>query len=77
VANVYGSGSRRPKPPRIRNTVNANSTEFKHFDNLCNIYIIQDGARVIDGTKHANKLKLEFDEIVYIKRPQGVEKQHR
>ena len=38
---------------------------------------LQDGARVIDGTKHANKLKLDFDEIVYIKRPQGVEKQYR
>jgi len=37
----------------------------------------KDGARVIDGSKHAHKLKLLFDEIVYIKRPEGVEKQHR
>ena len=37
----------------------------------------RDGSRVIDGTKHANKTKLEFDEIVHIKRPEGVEKQWR
>jgi len=37
----------------------------------------RDGARVIDGKKHAHKIKLEFDEIVYIKRKEGVEKQHR
>ena len=37
----------------------------------------RDGSRVIDGAKHAHKMKLEFDEIVYIKRPVGVEKQHR
>ena len=32
---------------------------------------------MIDGKKHAHKIKLEFDEIVYIKRKEGVEKQHR
>ena len=32
---------------------------------------------MIDGAKHANKTKLEFDEIVHIKRPEGVEKQFR
>merc|ERR1711992_248816 len=37
----------------------------------------RDGSRVIDGAKHANKTKLEFDEIVHIKRPEGVEKQWR
>lgn len=37
----------------------------------------RDGARVIDGAKHAHKEKLEFDEIVFVKRAEGVEKQHR
>ena len=37
----------------------------------------RDGARVIDGAKHAHKEKLDFDEVVYIKRAEGVEKQHR
>merc|ERR550519_723150 len=37
----------------------------------------KDGARVIDGAKHAHKITLEFDEIVHIKRSEGVEKQHR
>jgi len=37
----------------------------------------RDGSRVIDGTRHANKTKLVFDEIVHIKRPEGIEKQHR
>ena len=37
----------------------------------------RDGSRVIDGAKHANKTKLEFDEIVHIKRPEGIEKQWR
>ena len=32
---------------------------------------------MIDGKKHAHKIKLEFDEVVYIKRAEGVEKQHR
>ena len=36
-----------------------------------------DGARVVDGKKHAHKIKLEFDEIVYIKKAKGIEKQHR
>ena len=40
-------------------------------------FCIKDGARVIDGKKHAHKIKLEFDEVVYIKRKEGVEKQHR
>ena len=37
----------------------------------------RDDARVIDGAKHAHKEKLDFDEVVYIKRAEGVEKQHR
>lgn len=32
---------------------------------------------MIDGAKHAHKEKLDFDEVVYIKRTEGVEKQHR
>ena len=32
---------------------------------------------MIDGAKHAHKEKLDFDEVVYIKRAEGVEKQHR
>ena len=37
----------------------------------------RDGGRVIDGAKHAHKIKLEFEEIVHIKRPERVKKQHR
>jgi len=37
----------------------------------------RDGSRVIDGAKHANKTKLIEDEVVHIKRPEGVERQHR
>lgn len=37
----------------------------------------RDGARVIDGTKHAHKMTCEQDEIVYLKRSEGIEKQHR
>jgi len=37
----------------------------------------RDGARVIDGSKHANKMTYDQDEIVYLKRPDGIEKQHR
>lgn len=36
-----------------------------------------DGARVIDGSQHANKLSMEPDETVYIRRDKGVEKQFR
>eukprot|EP00088_Acartia_fossae_P035798 TRINITY_DN3691_c1_g1_i1.p1 TRINITY_DN3691_c1_g1~~TRINITY_DN3691_c1_g1_i1.p1 ORF type:complete len:226 (-),score=48.21 TRINITY_DN3691_c1_g1_i1:267-944(-) len=36
-----------------------------------------DGARVIDGKKHAHKIKLEYDETVYIKKSRGIEKQFR
>lgn len=37
----------------------------------------RDGARVIDGSKHANKMTYDQDETVYLKRQEGVEKQHR
>ena len=38
----------------------------------------RDGARVIDGSKHINKMKPVFDEVVFINRPQkGIEKQFR
>ncbi|ESP04760.1 hypothetical protein LOTGIDRAFT_184723 [Lottia gigantea] len=37
----------------------------------------RDGARVIDGQKHANKLNCEPDNIIYLRRPEGIEKQYR
>ncbi|GAB1600524.1 UPF0428 protein CXorf56 homolog [Argonauta hians] len=37
----------------------------------------RDGARVIDGQKHAHKITCDPDEIIYLKRPEGVEKQYR
>lgn len=37
----------------------------------------RDGARVIDGTKHAHKITSEPDETVHVKRAEGVEKQFR
>uniref|UniRef100_A0A2C9JJG3 STING ER exit protein n=1 Tax=Biomphalaria glabrata TaxID=6526 RepID=A0A2C9JJG3_BIOGL len=37
----------------------------------------RDRARVIDSQKHAHKLTCDPDEIVYIKRPEGLEKQYR
>ncbi|EEB17131.1 conserved hypothetical protein [Pediculus humanus corporis] len=37
----------------------------------------RDGARVIDGSKHAHKVTCDSDENVYIKRPEGIEKQYR
>jgi len=37
----------------------------------------RDGARVIDGSKHANKMTYDQDETVYLKRQEGVEKQNR
>lgn len=36
-----------------------------------------DGARVIDSQKHAHKLTYDPDDIVYLRRPGGVEKQYR
>lgn len=36
-----------------------------------------DGARVIDGAQHANKITSEPDETIYIRRDKGVEKQFR
>ena len=37
----------------------------------------RDGAHIIDGSKHAHKMTFEQDEITYLKRPKGIEKQHR
>ena len=37
----------------------------------------RDGARVIDGSKHAHKMTCEQDEVVYLKRLEGIEKQCR
>eukprot|EP00105_Crassostrea_gigas_P014912 XP_011431748.1 PREDICTED: UPF0428 protein CXorf56 homolog [Crassostrea gigas] len=37
----------------------------------------RDNARVIDSQKHAHKLTCDPDDIVYLKRPQGIEKQYR
>lgn len=37
----------------------------------------RDGARVVDGSKHANKTTCDPDEIIYLKRQEGIEKQHR
>ena len=36
-----------------------------------------DGSRVIDMSKHAHKMTSQDDEIVYIKREKGVERQYR
>jgi len=36
-----------------------------------------DGARVIDGSKHAHKITSDPDETVFLKRDEGIEKQHR
>ena len=36
-----------------------------------------DNSRVIDGSKHAHKITSLEDEVVYIKREKGVEKQSR
>lgn len=37
----------------------------------------RDGARVLDGTNHAHKITCDTDETVFLKRPDGIEKQHR
>jgi len=37
----------------------------------------RDGARVIDGSKHAHKLTCDNEEVVYIKRAEGIERQYR
>jgi len=37
----------------------------------------RDGARVIDGSKHAHKMTCDNDETVYLKRTEGIEKQFR
>ncbi|XP_037084629.1 UPF0428 protein CXorf56 homolog [Pollicipes pollicipes] len=37
----------------------------------------RDGARVIDGSKHAHKLTCVDDEVVHLRREGGIEKQHR
>lgn len=37
----------------------------------------RDGSRVIDGSKHAHKLTCDPDDIIYLRRPEGIEKQYR
>lgn len=37
----------------------------------------RDGARVIDGSRHAHRLVCDPDETVFIRRAEGIEKQHR
>lgn len=37
----------------------------------------RDNARVIDSQKHAHKLTCDPDDIVYLRRPGGIEKQYR
>ncbi|KAK3088209.1 hypothetical protein FSP39_016149 [Pinctada imbricata] len=37
----------------------------------------RDDARVIDSHKHAHKLTCDPDDIVYLRRPEGIEKQYR
>jgi len=37
----------------------------------------RDGARLIDGSKHAHKITSDPDETVFLKRDEGIEKQHR
>ncbi|CAF4924558.1 STING ER exit protein [Pieris napi] len=36
-----------------------------------------DGARVIDGSKHAHKITSDPDETIYLKREKGIERQYR
>ncbi|XP_046371410.1 STING ER exit protein-like [Haliotis cracherodii] len=37
----------------------------------------RDNSRVIDGQKHAHKLTCDPDDIIYLRRPEGIEKQYR
>lgn len=37
----------------------------------------RDGARVLDSLSHAYKLICDKDETIYLKRPEGIEKQYR
>jgi len=37
----------------------------------------RDGARIIDGSKHAHKMISEQDETVFLKHSEGIEKQYR
>lgn len=37
----------------------------------------RDGARVIDGSRHAHRLVCDPDETVFIRRAEGIEKQFR
>ncbi|XP_076044056.1 STING ER exit protein isoform X2 [Oratosquilla oratoria] len=37
----------------------------------------RDGARVIDGSRHAHRLMYDPDETIFLRRNEGIEKQHR
>lgn len=37
----------------------------------------RDGARVLDGSKHAHRMTYDVDETIHLKRPEGIERQYR